>query len=62
MEVSFEMLIKLVWMWCAEFVLEAEGKNKVHLSVLYWSRRGFQMAGKKTLSSGGRKSWKVLCE
>ena len=43
-------------MGCAVFVLEAEGKNKTHLSVLYWSCRGFQMAGAKTLSSDGRKS------
>ena len=62
MEVLFEMVIKQVWMGCAEFVLEAEGKNKTHLSVLYWSCRGFQMAGAKTLSSDGRKSWKILCE
>ena len=56
MEVLFVMVIKQVYMGCAELVLEAEGKNKIHLSVLYWSCRGFQMAGAKTLSSDGRKS------
>lgn len=52
MEVLFESFIKQVCCECdvQSSVLEAEGKNKIHLSKLYQACRGFQMAGEKPLT------------